>query len=98
MAKVSDQLDALAAIFKTYQSEGFIVSPSAIGGFGDTVTAMAGDARKLEAMLERRLTSADIPRAGRLSADVIQFPMRRRPSMQPRPDRGPDRDEGGDVA
>ena len=90
MAKVSEQLDALAEIFKVYKEQSFIVSPALIGDFGVTLNDIAADARKLERMLERRLTSADIPPTQTRSADIIDFVPRRAGAPKPR--------TGGDVA
>ncbi|MBK9080207.1 MAG: hypothetical protein WBP38_12810 [Hyphomicrobium sp.] len=91
MAKVTTQLEALRSIFDGYAKDGVALSPSIIGVFAKTIEEITADARKLERMLERRLTSADISQASaqRLSADIIDFPKRMR-APPPR--------SGGDVA
>ena len=85
MTALSDSLSALAESFRQLEGHAQVVEPEAMAAIRRFLETAAGDARKLERMLERRLKAECLPGAAAppggvpaLSGRVVAFRGRRR--------------------
>lgn len=86
MSYVSTSLGHFADSLDAYSADGAVLKPDAMQSIVAFLREMAADASKLERMLERRMTDADLPkhRASRLpeiapAGNILIFPDRPRP-------------------